>query len=63
MGALVDLAVELLPLLIKAGMDIEPTIARLVHASASTVDADIAFLHQQRADALARINDKSHDVG
>lgn len=62
MGALIPLAVEIIPLLIKAGMDIAPTLTALVNANEGNIEETKALLHQQRAAALAVINDTSRDV-
>lgn len=63
MGAIVALAVQLIPLLIQAGMSIEPTIEHLISVNKDNITpADFDFLHQQRAAALVIINDKSRDV-
>lgn len=62
MGAIIPLAVEILPLLIKAGMDIAPTVTALVNANSGNVEETKNLLHQQRAAALAIINDTSKDV-
>ena len=59
----IALAAELLPLLIKAGMDITPTIEHLISVNKDNItDADWDFLRSQRAAALAVINDKSRDA-
>ena len=62
MGALIPLAAEILPLLIKAGMDLTPTITALVNANSGNIDDTRALLHQQREAALKVINDTSRDV-
>ncbi len=62
MGALIPLAVEIIPLLIKAGMDLTPTITALVHANADNIEETKALLHKQRAAALAVINDTTRDI-
>jgi hypothetical protein len=62
MGALIPIAMEVIPLVIKAGMDLEPTIAALLGANSGNIEETKALLHQQRAAALAIINDTSRDV-
>ena len=62
MGALIPIAMEVIPLLVKAGMDLEPTISALVNANANNIEETKALLHQQRAAALAIINDTSRDA-
>ena len=62
MGAIIPLAVEIIPLLVKAGMDLAPTITALVNADSGNIEETKNLLHQQRAAALAIINDKSRDV-
>lgn len=58
----IALAAQIIPLLISAGMTIEPTLERLFNAKGTPTDADWDFLHQQRAAALAIINDVHRDV-
>lgn len=62
MEAIIALAVQLLPLLIQAGMTIEPTIRALVGATADNVPETLALLHQEQASALTIINDPTRDV-
>lgn len=62
MGALIPLAVEIIPLLVKAGVDLTPTVEALFNANSSNIEATKALLHQQRAAALAVINDRSRDL-
>jgi hypothetical protein len=62
MGAIVPLAIEIIPLLVKAGMDLAPTVTALFNANESNVEETKALLHQQRAAALKIINDTSRDV-
>lgn len=58
----VSLAVQILPLLIQAGMDITPTIQALVNANEGNTEETKNLLHQQRSAALQIINDRSRDV-
>jgi hypothetical protein len=63
MAAFVALAVQVIPLLIQAGLSIEPVIERLVKVNKDNItDADWDFLHAAQKDALDRINDTSRDV-
>lgn len=62
MPAIIALAAQIIPQLIALGMDIVPTIEALVNATPDNVEQTKAFLHQQRAAALAIINDKSRDL-
>lgn len=62
MPAIILLATQLIPLLVAAGMDLAPTIEALVNANDNNIEETKAFLHKQRADALAVINDRSRDV-
>jgi hypothetical protein len=63
MPAIIALVAQIIPLLITAGMDIAPVLMRLFNAKADSItDADWDFLHEQRRQALAIINDRSRDV-
>lgn len=62
MGAFIALAAEIIPQLISAGMTIIPVLEKLVGTKDTPTDADWDFLHQQRAAALAIINDTSRDA-
>lgn len=62
MPAIIALAAQIIPLLITAGMDIAPVLERLFNAKSDNItDADWQFLHDQRRQALALINDTHRD--
>lgn len=62
MPAIVLLASQLIPLLVSLGRDLAPTIEALINANDDNIEETKAFLHKQRAEALAVINDTSRDV-
>lgn len=61
-AAIIALAVQVIPLIVKAGLDLEPTVEALVNSNADNVEETKALLHKQREAALAIINDTSRDL-
>lgn len=62
MPAFILLATQVIPLLIQAGMQIEPVISRLVHMKGDPTPDDWDFLHAQSDAANRIIFDTTRDV-
>ena len=52
----------LIELLVKAGLDLEPVVERLVGMKGDPTPDDVAFLKSQRALAEAKLFDTSKDI-